>query len=274
MIYDIKNKLLSVSVNSEGGGMTSLKYQGEERLWQGGEFWNSSDVVIFPIIGHAEAYTVGEEKFEPKSHGVARYSEFALSDLSEDKITLELNSNAVTKQTYPFDFTLKITYALKKATVKITYEVFSKGGKIPFYIGGHAGMAVPDGEGIIEFCKEENALSYPVSGGEPRELEGIETFAVNKDFFKQCKTFQVGKIEGGGVNLYTKDGFKYAYKSDCPVFAFWSNPEGGDFICIEPWWGINDAPSHPRELEKKPFINFADEKGKTFSYSLTLEKTV
>ena len=51
MIYTIKNNYLSLSVNSAGGSMTSLRYlpADDERLWQGGEGWASRDVVIFPI---------------------------------------------------------------------------------------------------------------------------------------------------------------------------------------------------------------------------------
>jgi hypothetical protein len=38
MIYVIKNKYITLSINAEGGGMSSLKYLGEERLWQGGKY--------------------------------------------------------------------------------------------------------------------------------------------------------------------------------------------------------------------------------------------
>ena len=59
MIYYLKNKYLSLAVNSDGGGMTSINYRGEERQWQGGEFWKGQDVVLFPIVGHAGEYEVG-----------------------------------------------------------------------------------------------------------------------------------------------------------------------------------------------------------------------
>ena len=56
MIYTIRNEVLSLSVDTEGGSMVSLNYRGEERLWQGGAAWKSRDVVIFPIVGHAGEY--------------------------------------------------------------------------------------------------------------------------------------------------------------------------------------------------------------------------
>lgn len=271
MIYFLKNKYLSVSVNSDGGSMTSLKYLGEERLWQGGEAWRGQDVVIFPVIGHAGEYEAEGKTFAPKSHGVARYSEFALVDTSTDTLTLELASNAVTKKTYPYDFLLTVSYALKKNAVKITYTVRSKSGVIPFYVGGHPGLSAPDGEAVVEFENEENPTLYPLDG-EPVKLEKFKRFVANKQFFAECKTFQLGGLSGGNIHAKTSDGYVYTFKSDCPLFAFWSNEACGDYICIEPWWGINDSPAYPKKLEKKPFINFADENGKSFSYTLTIEK--
>lgn len=273
MIYYLKNKYLEVAVNSDGGSMTSVKYHGEERQWQGDKFWKSQDVVIFPIVGHAGEYEVDGKIYAPKSHGVARYSEFALVNLTLDKLTLELTSNAVTRQTYPYDFVFDISYELKKNTVKITYTVRSESGEIPFYVGGHPGMKAPGGEAVIEFENEENPLMYPLGGGEAVQLKGMKRFVANKDFFKECKTFQLGNLSGGKIYAVTRDGYRYVYKSDCPVFAFWSNEEGGDYICVEPWWGINDYEGAPKELKDKPFINFAGVEGKSFSYTLTVEKS-
>lgn len=272
MIYIIKNKFITLSVNSDGGSMTSVNYLGEERLWQGDEYWRSQDVVIFPVVGHAGEYTVDGKTYTPRSHGVARYSEFALVDIGVDSLTLELDSNAVTRKTYPFGFVLKITYKLKKNKIEVTYNVQSKDGKIPFYVGGHPGMKAPGGEAVIEFENEETPMCYPVDGSEPVKMETLRRFVANKEFFKQCKTLQLSGLSGGAITAHTTDGYTYTYKSDCPVFAFWSNEEGGEYICVEPWWGINDSEGSPSELAEKPFINFADESGRTFTYTLEISK--
>lgn len=271
MIYVIKNKYITLSVNAEGGSMTSLKYLGEERLWQGGEYWQSSDVVIFPTLGHAGAYTAEGKTYTPKSHGVARYSEFALADIAEDRLTLELSSNPVTRQTYPYNFAFSITYALKKNSVRVTYTVRAAEGEIPFYVGGHPGMIAPGGSAEIEFENEERPVVYNLDGTRT-ELTGLKRFIADKAFFGKCKTLQLTDLSGGKIYASTSDGYKYAYKSDCPVVAFWSNEDGGDYICVEPWWGINDCPLFPKELKDKPFINSADVNGKSFSYTLTIDK--
>lgn len=273
MIYTIKNEFISLSVNTKGGSMESLVYlpTGEERLWQGGEYWASKDVVIFPIVGHAGEYEAQGDVFSPRSHGVARYAEFTLSDIGAERVTLSFSSDAATKKTYPYDFEFGITYKLEGKTLSVSYFVRSQRGKIPFYVGGHPGMKAPGGEALIEFENTENAVVYPIGGGAAR-LDGLDRFVANKAFFKECATFQLGSLSGGAIYAYTRDGYRYTYIADCPVFAFWSNPEGGDYVCVEPWWGINDFEGAPREITLKPFINFADENGKSFTYSLTVEK--
>ena len=88
MLYFLKNKYITLTVDSFGASMHSIIFLGEERLWQGGDAWNSRDVVIFPVVGHAYPYTAEGKEYNPKSHGVARYSEFALVENSLDTLIL------------------------------------------------------------------------------------------------------------------------------------------------------------------------------------------
>lgn len=278
MIYTIKNNYLSLSVNSAGGSMTSLRYlpADDERLWQGGEGWASRDVVIFPILGHADKFTAKGKEFSPRSHGLARYANFTLSDVfesdGESRITLSFCSDENTLKEYPYDFEFSITYRLAGNEVSVSYFVRSKKGKIPFYVGGHPGMKAPGGEALIEFENSESPIIYPIGEDRGVPVERLERFVANKQFFGECKTFQLGSLSGGAIYATTRDGYRYAYRADCPVFAFWSNEKAGDYVCVEPWWGLNDYPAAPREITLKPFINFADENGSSFTYTLAIEK--
>ncbi len=245
---------------------------GEERLWQGGEFWNSRDIVIFPVIGHAGAYAAEGRSFTPRSHGIARYADFSLLGRSDGEISLGIVSDKSTLAQYPYEFAFSVSYRLIKNSVEITYRVKSLGGNIPFYVGGHPGMYAPGGRAVIEFERTENALSYAVGSEAAAPLNGLKRFVADKKFFSEVKTFQLGGLSGGAIYALTDDGYRYTYRARCPVTAFWSNADGGDFICVEPWWGINDFPSAPREITLKPFINFDDGEGKTFAYTLTVEK--
>lgn len=274
MDYTISSDKLRLTVTDKGGTMKSIIYlpENEERQWQGKEFWLSQDVVIFPIVGHAGAFEVNGEPYALKAHGVVRYSTLTLDELSASSVTLSLRSSEQTKRNYPYDFLFKIRYAVEGNAITVTYFVQSLGGNMPFYVGGHPAMQAPGGEAEIEFENVESPVEYPVGSGTARKIPSLKRFIVNKPFFKECKTFQLGSLSGGSIFAHTRDGYTYEYKSDCPLFAFWSNEEGGDYICVEPWWGINDFPEAPKELTLKPFMNFDDGRGKSFSYTLKLTK--
>lgn len=273
MLHSIENDFLKLTVNDEGGAMHSLVYKltGEERLWQGGPAWSSRDIVIFPVIGHAGPFEVCGKSYQLKSHGLARYTRLAAERRGQDEIALSFSSDEETKRLYPFDFDFSMTYKLENNTLKVGYSVRSKGGVMPFYVGGHPGMSAPGGSAVIEFENEEHPVIYPLEGGAVA-LPHLKRFVADKAFFAECKTFQLGGLSGGAIYARTHDGYTYEYRADCPVVAFWSNPEGGDYVCVEPWWGINDDPSFPRELSLKPFMNFEKGRGSTFGYSLTITK--
>ena len=273
MLHSIENEFLKLTVNDEGGSMHSLVYKptGEERLWQGGEAWRSRDVVIFPVIGHAAPFEVCGDTYELKSHGLARYARLHAVREGESRLTLSFSSDEQTLKSYPFEFDFSVSYGLKKNSVAVTYFVRSKGGAMPFYVGGHPGMYAPGGSAVIEFENEEHPVIYPLEGG-AAAMPRLKRFVADKAFFAECKTFQLGGLSGGAVYARTQDGYTYTYRSDCPLFAFWSNESGGDYVCVEPWWGINDEPSFPRELSLKPFMNFERGKGSRFCYTLTVNK--
>ncbi len=275
MIYTIENDVLRLSVNGNGGSMTSLVYKpsGEERLWQGDErWWKGQDVVIFPIVGHAGGFVAKGKSCALKSHGIIRYSSLEVRSLSSEAITLGLKSDAATRENYPYDFDFEISYALEGNSLTVGYFVRSLSGRMPFYVGGHPGMKAPNGRAELTFENEEYPLEYPLESDEAHPLGRVKSLTLDKAFFKKYKTCQLGNLSGGAIYARTDDGYRYTYKSDCPLVALWSNEDGGDYVCVEPWWGINDYRSAPREITLKPFMNFDDGKGSKFRYTLSVEK--
>lgn len=254
--------------------MTSLIYgpTGSERLWQGDErWWKGRDVVIFPVVGHSGAFTAKGKECLLKSHGLIRYSNLSVKELGDYFITLSVSSDGNTEALFPYKWEFEISYKLEKNTVKVGYFVRAKEGVLPFYLGGHPGMNAPRGEAEISFENEEDPVVYPLEG-EPYPVGRLKGFKADKEFFRRHKTYQLGSLSGGAVYAKTLDGYRYTYRSDCPLYAFWSNGEGGDYICVEPWWGINDFNGAPRDITLKPFMNFDRGEGSRFGYSLTLEK--
>ncbi len=274
MIYSIENKFIKLSVNSQGGSMTSLVYKptNSQRLWQGDErWWKGQDVVIFPIVGHAGAFTANGKSCNLKSHGLIRYTTLSVKERGDDFIVLAARSNEESVAQFPYEWEFEIGYRLENNTVNVSYFVRSLKGVLPFYLGGHPGMVAPEGRAQICFENEEYPVVYPLEG-QPYPVAELRSFAVDKAFFAKHKTYQLGSLSGGAICAQTEDGYRYTYKSACPLYAFWSNENGGDYVCVEPWWGINDFAGAPQDITLKPFMNFDRGQGSHFSYTLTIDK--
>ena len=60
------------------------------------------------------------------------------------------------------------------------------------------------------------------------------------------------------IKLYTRGGslWEIGLLPSPPVLALWGEPQGEDgYICVEPWWGLNDFADRERELTKKQGLN-------------------
>ena len=71
--------------------------------------------VLFPFVSRIkndEAFFDGVV-FTMPMHGFVKDMPFAVAEQCEDRCVLELAANEMTKRFYPFDFVLRITYALE-----------------------------------------------------------------------------------------------------------------------------------------------------------------
>lgn len=60
---------------------------------------------------------------------------------------------------------------------------------------------------------------------------------------------------------------------NAPVVAIWSMEETGNFICVEPWWGLPDYDIPEEEIsKKKEIIELDTQKEFETGYSITVLK--
>ncbi|MFA7111657.1 MAG: hypothetical protein WC174_04760, partial [Bacilli bacterium] len=254
-VASIENKYLKVSINLNGGSLTSIidKSNDRELFYQvDSRSWTSQDVVIFPLIARIKngKYTVNDKEFSLKSHGIARYSTFEIKEQTKESITIKLLYNEETLKVYPFKFELDVIYTLKDHVLEITKEVNNLDDKdIYFYLGSHPALKVSGYETeksfnfkdvYIDFGKPIKTYRYILNDdgslltGKKKEIT-LTRLAITKEFINEFKTIILDAKNIFEVNLYTKD---YHYKfsiGNNPILAIWSKPGFGDFLCIEPW---------------------------------------
>lgn len=278
----INNGVLEVTVSENGGYLDSVKYRGEEYLWQGSELsWKSRDIVIFPFVARLKDgwYTVDGEKYEMRTHGLARYNIFETTHKTDKSVTLTLKSDENTKTQYPFDFVFSVTYTVEGASLNISFKVENKGKReMPFGLGTHAGFIingddsgeVADTSGNYVILDTDKPITEIEFDNETHLCAGEKNSAFTNKIELKKSTFANDAVvtvnNAEKVTLLRRDGKKLVYDiGNAPILSIWSNASHGLYACVEIWWGLPDFVNPDRELKNKPYINKLAA-GKTFEY--------
>lgn len=263
----IANKFLTICVENQGAELCSMKgADGFEYLWQADPaVWGRHAPVLFPVIGtlRDNRYELNGKTCELKSHGFARNMDFALIEQSETSLVYQLLPTTETRECYPFEFELTITYRLNKNRFEVGYEVQNNGTDVmPFSIGAHPGFALP-GEienCFLEFEKPETLTARLL---ESRGLLSEKTVPVLNDsnllplsktlFDRNALIFMDAKSEKITLGAKNSPRRLTVEFPGFPQLGIWSRP-GAPFVCIEPWHGHADPEQPYGDIMNKPGI--------------------
>ncbi len=276
----LENEYLCVEISEEGAELTRIydKQKRNDILWEGNpKYWKRHSPVLFPNVGKTYHNTVRIQgiQYPTSQHGFARDNTFTCITSKKDTAQFLLLSNEETKEVYPFDFELYITYTLKGKTIDVQWKVRNPMDEtIYFTIGGHPAFRFAEEEGKkANYClrfPEKECLSYilinPESGtGNVDEVfemaleDGV--YPLSEEMFKKdALIFDNGQIEE--VWICTKDGKPYVGMrcEDFPNFGIWSVKDA-PFVCLEPWAGRCDNHGFEGEISEKPGINEVEGRG-------------
>ncbi len=272
---------LSFSADENGAELHSLKLCGEEYLWQCGKAWERYAPILFPFICSPEGrrYKAGGKEYKlPGNHGFARDSVFSLSSETDTSVTYLLESSEVTKQWYPYDFRLFVTYEIKDGRFEVKHTVKNTGSEdMYFYLGGHPAFIcdIESGKSVVEYEKNETIVQ-PTPNGDRTVLDNSNILKLNRAQFDfdvimkdapNSKSITLKKADGGYVKLSFPD-------SQCiAVWTATGNPDA-QFICLEPWTSVPAyADDEFEDIEKKPHaIKLAPEAEYNYNYAIKIGK--
>ena len=281
-IIEIKNDKLTVGINTFGSELSYINgANGTEFLWNGDEIvWPYMAPVLFPICGGLkdDTYKFDGKSYTLEKHGFALNSEFLAIRISESKAEFVLISNEVTKSVYPFDFKLTIVFELIENKLKVSNVVENlSDGDMFFSIGAHEGYSCPEGieEYEIKFDDEQTLDSFILTGNllendSIRIIENSKTLPLKYEYFA-VDALVFKNIKFNKVALAHKDGKKkVAVEFDqAKYFLLWTKPNA-NYICLEPWCGVQDIVGSDYNLENKEGI-IKLEKKQRYSFIHTIE---
>ena len=306
MLQVLENELLRVEVADLGAELFRIYDKEKERevLWNGDPaYWSRRAPLLFPNVGRhwQDQYRIHGKSYPSRQHGFARDMTFACTVHSDDQIVHELHSDETTRETYPFDFVLRVRHSLAGRRLTVAWEVENPNAETMYFtIGGHPAFRVPvDGLDANADNRYENyQLHFP--GKEQLtyllvDPQGSGTIEAEHPHTLLLKNGSVslGPLKDGDQILYERffdldalvfdhtqftdvqillpDGTAYVkvHCEDFPCFGIWAMP-GAPFVCLEPWMGRADDKGFTGSLQEKPNVN-ALESGAVFQKTYDVE---
>lgn len=291
MSWTIENDKVKATINTKGGELASLisKETDVEYIWQADpEFWGRHAPVLFPIVGKLidNTYTYEGKSYTMGQHGFARDKEFFLVEQTESTIKVGLNSDDSTREVYPFDFELILSFELNEDSLICGYNVKNTSEDVMYFgIGGHPAFNIPlDNQGdfddyYFEIEGADNWVRYPLQGAYiNKEMsckeESPSKIQISREVFENDALVfgTTGKQEISVKSDLTNTGVKVSY-DDMPFVGLWSPyPKEAPFVCIEPWCGIADTTTSTGDISEKFGMNrLESQEVFTNSYTITIK---
>lgn len=278
MIASIENASFRVSARTTGAELASFydKKADYEYLWQPCDIWNGQSPLLFPVVGKLkdDTYYLNGKKYNLAKHGFARKAEFELESHTDTEMTFLLRDGEMTRASYPYGFELRVHYFLTESGFVMEHRVRTTGSeKMYFSLGAHPGFACEMGDKLV-LDEIETASAFQLDENFLRAKETLPVFdnsreiVVTEDVFKNDALIFDG-LRSNGATLVRANGKNvHVDFGGAPCLGVWAKP-GAKYVCIEPWYGIDDAWDAKQDLATKHRI-CSVEPGAEFVFPVTV----
>ena len=270
-----KGKLAAVIAPRRGGEMVGLTYvRGEqpvELLYRGMDFcphggWGGKAPILWPATGrnfnslapNGQGWTWQGQPLSMPIHGFARDLPWRLvkqgSTASSAWAQIELQDSPSTRKSYPFRFTVRVTYRVSGAQLSIKHDIIASpdnDGAMPFSIGNHITFRQPlSGAGETKLSTPARKRLLLDQAGKPTEQAAIPPF-------NDYPVSQLGKEkawalvdypshprlelrDASGLHITLAHRASRQPNGTAVMFNLWGNADAG-FFSPEPWLGRQNS---------------------------------
>ena len=263
-LVTLENDALRVQISARGAEMQSIvkKDSGCEYLWQGDSaVWSDRAPWLFPIIGQLRggAYRCGGREYALPMHGFASGMTFEVETSGGTEAVFTLRATEETLEMYPWRFMLTIAYALREGELRIRCAVRCEDGReMYFSLGAHPGFVCAPGD-VLSFegagalaCQRLNPGSHLL---EEQSVELGEAIELREELF-DADAMLLRAPACAGATLRRRDGTGVRFEfGRVPWVGVWTRARSGlRYVCIEPWYGVDDPVDAQGDIERKPDI--------------------
>ena len=279
VIYSLQNERFRLSASDMGAELTSFQdirtAQPYEYIWQDRNVWNGQSPLLFPIVGRLRDDTcvLNGRSYTLRKHGFAKRTRFALETQTEDSFTLLLTDDDATREAFPFAFELRATYTLLADGFRMEFRVTNRSDETMYFsIGAHPGFQCEMGDRLI-LDEPETADAFRLDANALRAEKTIPVFRESREIEILPDTFAhdaliFSGLRSRGATLARKNtrGVHVDF-GGAPCLGVWAKP-GAKYVCIEPWYGIDDRFDAAHDFpHKEQILSLAP--SSTFAFPVT-----
>ena len=279
MIYTAENEFLTLSVKEMGAELTSLKSKktGIEYIWEGNtDIWYGQSPILFPVIGRLldDKYRLNGKEYSMEKHGIVRKKPFKLVEQTSDSLTFLQSDDENSLKIYPYHFDLFVTFKLNSQSLEVTHKVVNKNDCVMYYsFGAHPAFNCKIGD-YLEFDNVQKSVLNEQIDKESYLIDNqVELLKNEKRITLEKNTFDNDALILSGytdkvISLKSDNHNRVVrFHFDSPVLGIWAKPNA-PYVCIEPWWGINDNHDKKADLsEKRGIMSLNANENKSFSWT-------
>ncbi len=282
MIYYAENDFFILGVKEMGAELTSLKSKktGIEYIWCGNtDIWYGQSPILFPIIGRLldDKYRINGIEYSMEKHGIVRKKQFKLIDKTKDSLTFSQTNDDISEKSFPYSFDLQVKFQLTDNGLDVTHTIINNDEKLMYYsFGAHPGFNCEIGD-YLEFENEEKLLTERIDEESILIEEKFPVDIIDKKLFLTKDLFSKDALILSGytskyISLKSNNHnrvIKFNFNS--PLLGIWAKPNA-PYVCIEPWWGVNDNYDKKHDISEKRGIMTLNSK-ETAAYNWNIEIT-
>ncbi|WP_100487250.1 aldose epimerase [Sporolactobacillus pectinivorans] len=223
-----------------------LLYLNEQTLFNREKNVRGGIPVLFPMGGQLTdgRYEWDGKVYEMKNHGLARTRPWLVihhdADAEHAEVTVSFSSDQETKQSFPFDFDVKLTYKLEKGRL-IIQQLYSNlsSETMPIYPGFHPYFAISNKE-VHVTTDATHYLDYNDNKIKPFDGAIDLTDLVEPVVFQDQSDKLAADFDESEMLVIEKDpAFRY--------IVLWTE-KGKDYVCVEPWTAKKDEYNEKQDL--------------------------
>ncbi|QUH26859.1 hypothetical protein [Serpentinicella alkaliphila] len=290
MIYHLENQHIIAKINARGCELSYLfdKNGNRNYLYEGkSEGWSRQSPILFPVIGrlHNDSIIVEGEAYGMPVHGFAKDCFFKKVEESDSHVKMLLSHSSETLEVFPYKFDFFVTHSIENSTLRVLYKIVNKDDKTIYAsVGGHPGFKLEQNTKLEDYSIVFNRRIDVITRRRYRDLLSLTKEIIELDVNRyklKPDDFRNGPIiiedlVSSAMLINEEINFKVILNFDgFEVLGLWTREsmvDDAEFICIEPWCGIDDLEgSLPCEFGDKPRIKRIEVgKALDLSYSITI----